>query len=501
MSSGAAELAKSIAARDLSSRQAVEGAIARIDAVDAETRAVACRRFEAALAEADEADRALASGRSSGALHGVPITVKECLAVTGLPTTFGIETRRDDRATSDDPYVARLRAAGAIVVATTNVAQLLAFAETDNPVYGRTSNPWDHDRSPGGSSGGEGVLTGAGASPLGVGTDIGGSVRIPAAWCGAVGFKPSAGVTPDVGTGSFPLHGPIASQVGVLAPTVADVVLGMRVMSNGAVGHEADLRAGLTVAMAVDDGVFAVAPAVRRAVSEAAGVLEAAGCRIVEWSLPGEEALGLLYAALGYRVAPHFSALLKGSKTDRRVKQLISLSRLPLPVNASAAWVLDRLGQRSLAGAARLFRAPRDEAAYASLVEQVSEFRLATAAQLASLGIDAVLSPTTALPAIRHGASYDLGLMGSYAAVYNTLGWPAGTVPFTRIRPGEESDRDPGRDRVLKKAKESEIGSAGLPIGVQLSAPTGSDDLVLNLMRSVESGAEPSGEASDRGTR
>ena len=126
----------------------------------------------------------------------------------------------------------------------------------------------------------------------------------------------------------------------------------------------------------------------------------------------------------------------------------------------------------------------------------MSEFRLATAAQLASLGIDAVLSPTTALPAIRHGASYDLGLMGSYAAVYNTLGWPAGTVPFTRIRPGEESDRDPGRDRVLKKAKESEIGSAGLPIGVQLSAPTGSDDLVLNLMRSVESGAEPSGEAS-----
>ena len=158
--------------------------------------------------------------------------------MTGLPTTFGNENHRDDRATSDDPYVARLRAAGAIVVATTNVAQLLAFAETDNPVYGRTSNPWDHDRSPGGSSGGEGVLTGAGASPLGVGTDIGGSVRIPAAWCGAVGFKPSAGVTPDVGTGSFPLHGPIASQVGVLAPTVADVVLGMRVISNGAVGHD-----------------------------------------------------------------------------------------------------------------------------------------------------------------------------------------------------------------------------------------------------------------------
>ena len=139
--------------------------------------------------------------------------------VTGLPTTFGIEARRDACATSDDPYVARLRGAGAILIATTNVAQLLAFPETDNPVYGRTSNPWNHERFSGGSSGGEAVLVGAGASPLGLGTDIGGSIRIPATWCGAVGFKPSVDVTPDVGTGSFPLGGPITSEVGVLAPS------------------------------------------------------------------------------------------------------------------------------------------------------------------------------------------------------------------------------------------------------------------------------------------
>ena len=342
MSFGASELATSIAARDISCREAVERAIASVDKVDTETGAVACRRYEEALAESDEADRAIASGHPLGVLHGVPVSVKECLAVTGLPTTFGIEARRDACATSDDPYVARLRGAGAILIATTNVAQLLAFPETDNPVYGRTSNPWNHERFSGGSSGGEAVLVGAGASPLGLGTDIGGSIRIPATWCGAVGFKPSVGVTPDVGTGSFPLGGPITSEVGVLAPSVADAALGMRVISNGAVGHALDLRPGLTIAMFVDDGVFPVAPAARRAVSEAAGVLEAAGCRIVEWSLPGEEALGLLYAALGYRLAPHFRGLLEGGKADRRVKQLISLSRLPPSVNASAAWVLGR---------------------------------------------------------------------------------------------------------------------------------------------------------------
>jgi Asp-tRNA(Asn)/Glu-tRNA(Gln) amidotransferase A subunit family amidase len=178
----------------------------------------------------------------------------------------------------------------------------------------------------------------------------------------------------------------------VLAPTVADAALGLRITSDGAVAGAASVPGGLTIAVSVDDGVFPVAPAVRRAVHEAAEVLANAGCTIVDHTLPGEEALALL-------------------------------------------------------------------------------------------------SPTAALPAIRHGASDDLGLMGSYTAVYNTLGWPAGTVPFTCVRPGEESDRRPGRDRVLEKAAASEAGSAGLPIGVQLSAPHGADDLVLGLMQMVESAA------------
>lgn len=474
-------------------------AIARVDAVDAMTNAVACRRFDEALAEADAADAASLRGDRLGTLHGVPITVKECLEVTGLPATFGLEHRRSTVATADDPYVARLRAAGAIVIATTNVAQLLAFAETDNPVYGRTTNPRNVERSSGGSSGGEGALTGAGASPLGVGTDIGGSVRIPAAWCGSVGFKPTAGVTPDVGRFSFALDGPITSQVGILAPTTADVALGMRVISNGTVGLPTERRPDVTVAVSIDDGVFALSPAVRRAVTEAADALSAAGCRIVEWKSPGDEAIGLLYAALGHRLAPQFTQHLAGTRADRRVKQLVSLSRLPRAANAGAAWLLDRLGQHNLAGAARLFRSPRSNDEYAALVARLERFRQDTAARLEAVGAAAVLSPTTALAAVRHGATFDLGLMGSYTAIYNTLGWPAGTVPFTTVRPDEETDRTPGRDRVLRTAKASEIGSAGLPIGVQLAAPKGSDDLVLALMGIVGSatGDRPAGSTAN----
>jgi fatty acid amide hydrolase len=473
----------------MSCREAVTATIGRIEAVDARTNAVVGRRFDEALAEADAADGALSRGDEIGPLHGVPITVKECLDVTGLPATFGIEHRRDAVATADDPYVARLRAAGAIVVATTNVAQLLAFAETDNPVYGRTANPWNAERSSGGSSGGEGVLTGAGASPLGVGTDIGGSVRIPAAWCGSVGFKPTAGVTPDVGRFSFALDGPIASQVGILAPSTADATLGLSVISNGTIGLSTKPPTEVTVAVSVDDGVFAAAPAVRRAVREAADALSAAGCRIVEWKSPGDEALALLYAALGYRLAPHFTELLLKTTVDRRVKQLISLGRLPRAANAGTAWILDRLGQRSLANAARLFNSPRANDEYAALVARIEGFRRATAARLDQLGASAVLSPTTALAAVRHGATYDLGLMGSYTAIYNSLGWPAGTVPCTTVRSDEETDRQPGRDRVLRTAKASETGSAGLPVGVQLAAPAGSDDLVLGLMSIVASAA------------
>ncbi len=263
MELSAAGLARSIAAGEVSAGEVLEAVIARIDDVDARTRAVAQRRFEAARNEAAEADQAIARGDDIGPLHGVPVTVKECLEVSGLPATFGIAARSGTVAAIDDPHVARLRAAGAIVVATTNVAQLLAFAETDNPVYGRTNNPWDPDRSCGGSSGGEGALVGAGASPLGFGTDIGGSVRIPAAWCGAVGFKPSPGRCPDVGRYSFDLDSPIASQVGVLGPAVADVALGFGVISGGS-QSTARRAERLTVGVALDDGVFAASPAVRR---------------------------------------------------------------------------------------------------------------------------------------------------------------------------------------------------------------------------------------------
>jgi hypothetical protein len=151
----ATELAVQIAQGAITAREAVEAHIARIECVNA----VVYKRYDDARAEADMIDQRRISGDAPPPLAGVPVTVKECLDLKGTASTFGVPGRAAARAMADDPYVARLRAAGAIVIAKTNVAQLLIFTETDNPLYGRTNNPWNPERSSGGSSGGEARLS------------------------------------------------------------------------------------------------------------------------------------------------------------------------------------------------------------------------------------------------------------------------------------------------------------------------------------------------------
>ena len=265
--STATQLAAAIAGGELSAAEVVEAHIARIEAVNPALNAVVVKRFAQARAEAAEADAQRARGGALGALHGVPITVKECLDLAGTPSTFGLAARTRNVAPADDPYVARLRAAGAIVLGKTNVAQLLMSFESNNPVYGRSNNPWNLDRAPGGSSGGEGAIVAAGGSALGIGTDIGGSVRIPAAFCGVASLKPTQGRTPDAGRASVPIgERAIVSQVGIIARSVGDVALGVGLI-NGSRDAElvpdvplGDHRrvdvASLRVATFEDDGVF-----------------------------------------------------------------------------------------------------------------------------------------------------------------------------------------------------------------------------------------------------
>ena len=225
---GAAALAGAIRRRETSAAEVAAAFAARIEDRDAALNAVVVRRLDEAVTEAGAADAALASGQAVGPLHGVPITIKEAIAVAGLPFTNGSRLYADRVADADAAVVRRLRGAGAIVVGKTNVPEFCAWYDTDNDVYGRTRNPHAAQRSPGGSSGGESAALAARLSPLGIGSDLGSSIRQPAAWTGVFGLKPTRGLVPLGGHAGFgvPLAWQLFATIGPLARGVGDLGTG-----------------------------------------------------------------------------------------------------------------------------------------------------------------------------------------------------------------------------------------------------------------------------------
>ena len=211
-----------IAEGRLSAREACDAAIARIERLDGAINAVVVRDFERAREQAALRDRQLAQGERLPLL-GLPMTVKESLDVAGLPTTWGLPPFRDFRPKEDAVVVARLKAAGAVILGKTNVPPSLADWQSTNPIYGRTVNPHDAARSPGGSSGGAAAAVASGMVALEIGSDIGGSIRVPAAFCGVFGLKPSFGLVSRRGHG-FPGTDGAGIELAVVGPLARNVV-------------------------------------------------------------------------------------------------------------------------------------------------------------------------------------------------------------------------------------------------------------------------------------
>ncbi|HET7792295.1 MAG TPA: amidase family protein [Rhizobacter sp.] len=229
----ATELAQALATGQLSAAEACDAAIARIDAGDGAINAVVVRDFERARAQARAADAALSRGERRPLL-GVPLTVKESFDVAGLPTTWGLDFARDLPVHEDAVAVARLKAAGAVLLGKTNCARGLADWQTANPLYGRTAHPLDLTRTPGGSSGGSAAAVAAGFVPLELGSDFVGSLRIPAHFSGLCTHRPSHGLLATRGM-RFPGHeGTHDDPIGVIGPfarNVADLSLALDVLT------------------------------------------------------------------------------------------------------------------------------------------------------------------------------------------------------------------------------------------------------------------------------
>lgn len=242
----AGEIVEALAARKVGALELTDAAIARIEDRDRAINAVVVRDFDRAREQAKAADAALARGERR-ALLGLPMTVKESHNVAGLPTCWGSPAFNGWTAENDSLAVARLKDAGAVILGKTNIPPFLADWQSNNPVYGRTCNPWDLDRSPGGSSGGSAAALAAGMSPLELGSDIGGSIRVPAAFCGVFGHKPTWGLVSTRGHSppGFDPGPTTLAVVGPLARSAADLQLALDVVAgpepDEAKGYRLDL--------------------------------------------------------------------------------------------------------------------------------------------------------------------------------------------------------------------------------------------------------------------
>ncbi|MCB1018723.1 MAG: amidase [Acidobacteria bacterium] len=419
----ASELARRIRSRALSSREVVQAHLDRIAEWNPRLNAIVDLDAQGALEQAARADEALANGRPAGRLHGVPLTIKGCIDVQGLRSECGSRFRQGYVAERDATLVARLRRAGAVILGTTNTPDMLMAYETDNYLYGRSNNPWDLERTPGGSSGGEAAAIASGCSPAGFGSDGGGSVRVPAHFCGICGLKPTPGVIPR--TGHWPScvgPGAFLGLIGPMARAAEDLQLLLEATA-GPEHHDPSaapvdvsapslesLKAG-RIGWAVDDGRTPVTPETAAAVEAAAKALERRGFELVPFSLEGlDDAIRVWWTLFGVAGATLTQPLVAGRESDVH----------PLSLGLFAT------------------REEAEAMTYPKFLDAWIERDRMRAKLLARMeGLTAFLCPTASVPAFVHGErEWRIGTQTvgypevfRYSQLFNLTGNPAVSVP------------------------------------------------------------------------
>jgi fatty acid amide hydrolase len=487
---------------EVSSEELVRAHLERIDALDGRVRAFTEVFRSRALDEARRADAERARPASSGvrgALHGMPVSVKESLDMAGLAATMGVPSRRNVLAKGDSGVVQMLREAGAVILGRTNVSQFLIYHESRNPLFGQCANPFSLAHTPGGSSGGEAAALASGMSPLGVGTDIGGSIRVPAHFTGIAGLKPGPDRWTNKGSNtSMPGQEAIRGQVGPMARTARDVAFFARALDpvrmSAIDGRVAPLPIGdpaaldvakLRVGVLADDAMFPISRALRRAIDRAAEALRARGAEIVPFAPAGTaEAIERFFAAMSADGGETIALALAGAEVDPVLKSLERVARLPDQARKVIARGLSFVGEKRAGRLLSVIGERRVHELYV-IVNEIRAYRFAFTAAMDEARLDAVLGAAHATPALPHGASKDFALAGASSMLFNLLHFPAGVVPVTRVR-RDEILRAAPKDRLERMAADVDRKSNGLPVGVQVAARPWREDVVLALMLAIE---------------
>ena len=441
----AIEIAKRIEARELSCVEVVSTHLERIRAVNSRLNAVVTLAEERALDEARDGDKTLAAGKQVRPLHGVPITLKDSFDTEGVLSTASTQGRAHFIPDKDATAVARLRAAGAIVLGKTNTPEITIGAACESPLFGRSNNPYDQDYTPSGSSGGAAAILAAGGSALEMGSDTGGSIREPAHVCGVVGLKPTAGLVPRTGHGFPPGLGAtdFITQIGPMARYVDDVALALKLVSGVdwldtatvpvVLGKTVD-PGSLKVAFHTHNGVVDTHPEIAATIRSSAEALAGCGVRVTEDVPAAIAEYGDIYARMR---------------------------------NADGGWGVRRvLSQWGTETPGEGLQQRIDEAKSVPVEDFVDVLIEVDAYKKSMLGFmrnyDAILCPPSAHPPLRHNGGGETRYeQWTFLSAFNLTGWPA-----LVLRAGSTG--------------------TGLPLGVQIAGGPFEDNTVIELARVIE---------------
>jgi Asp-tRNA(Asn)/Glu-tRNA(Gln) amidotransferase A subunit family amidase len=451
------EITHEIRSKNVSPRELVGLHLKRIETLQPKLNAFVHLDPEGALQQARAAEFSVARGAQLGPLHGVPLTMKSCIDVAGWPCPAGSLLRKNYVPKQNAPLVSRLKSAGAILLGNTNTPEFLMAYETDNRITGKTSNPWNLAHSSGGSSGGEAAATAAGCSAGGVGSDGGGSIRVPAHFCGICGLKPTPGRIPA--TGHFPPGAGAFSWIGVVGPiarTIADVRLLFEVIAGPDAGdalsapvplrayRESDLR-GMRIGILESDSLGKATVETRAAVEQAAKSLATQGFTVEPFRLNGlDRALDLWWFFFG----PVIGNLIQESIAGHEDQISPILREYLSYANSEAPITLEHFVKAC---------ADRD-LLRAEILRQMQDTPI-------------LLSPVSTGPAFRHGeGNYRPGIgyrdTMRFSQWLNLTGFPGASVPLG-------------------------LSHEGLPIGVQVIGHPFEDELVLAVAEVIERARGP----------
>ncbi|XP_070563645.1 fatty-acid amide hydrolase 1-like [Ptychodera flava] len=453
------------------------------------------------ILEAESLAEDLEEEDKGGLLYGIPVSVKENVNIKGYDSTMGFAKFIDMPAESDSVVVQVLRQQGAIPFVKTNVPQSLLSYSCSNTVYGKTTHPTDPSRAPGGSSGGEGALLKRNGSPLGIGTDIAGSVRIPAQMSGVCALRPSEQRISNKGIkGCAPGQRGLSGGIGIMSRDVEGVAMAMRALwtplmfeldcNVAPMEFNEEIYSGkkaLRIGYCNDDGFFTPIPSCQRAVNLSKSALEAAGHTLIPFQPPrsADAIPNLAWKLLhgdGNRTWLNF---FKGEPMDRDMAFQIR------------TWIKPRLFRMLMRPfvSSRIYDTVEAHAGVRSVQElwqtqaKAAAYKFEYLAEWRKLNLDVLICPAFYVTAVSNENSGRIQYAASSTVIFNLLNFPAGVVPVTNVTEGDDNELAttfPINDSWDKLARDACKDSAGLPVGVQCVALQYQDELCLRLMKEVE---------------